>query len=41
MIAVLLLASMAAFYLAYRVYGGWMSARLGLDDRRVVPSEVQ
>ncbi len=41
MIAVLLLASMAAFYLAYRVYGGWMSARLGLDDRRAVPSELQ
>ncbi|HEX7117581.1 MAG TPA: carbon starvation CstA family protein [Longimicrobiales bacterium] len=40
MIAVLLLASLAVFVLAYRLYGGWMSARLGLDDRRAVPAEL-
>ncbi|HEX6939704.1 MAG TPA: carbon starvation CstA family protein [Longimicrobiales bacterium] len=40
MITVLLLVAMAVFYLAYRLYGGWMSAWLGLDDRRAVPSEL-
>src|SRR5690606_24350079 len=40
MIVGLLLASIAVFVLAYRVYGGWISARLGLDDRRLVPSEA-
>jgi carbon starvation protein len=41
MLAFLLIASITAFAVAYRVYGGWMSRRLGLDDRRSVPSEAQ
>lgn len=40
MIVVLLLASIAVFAAAYRLYGGWLSARLGLDDRRAVPAEA-
>jgi carbon starvation protein len=39
--ALVLIAAIAAFIVAYRVYGGWLSGRLGLDDRRAVPSETQ
>jgi len=41
MIAVLLFASALAFAAAYRFYGGWISRKLGLDDRRAVPAELQ
>ena len=40
MIAGLLLVSIVLFFVAYRVYGRWISARFGLDDRRLVPSEA-
>lgn len=36
---ILLIASIAAFAVAYRFYGRWISRRLELDDRRVVPAE--
>lgn len=39
MLAVLLLGGVVLFVLAYRFYGGWIAAKLGLDDRRAVPSE--
>lgn len=41
MLAVILLSVMVVFWLAFRVYGGWMSRTFGLDDRHVVPSEDQ
>ncbi|HEX7051619.1 MAG TPA: carbon starvation CstA family protein [Longimicrobiales bacterium] len=40
MIAWILIASLAAFFVAYRLYGAWMSRALGLDDRRAVPAEL-
>ena len=41
MLAGILIAVVALFWLAYRVYGGWMARVFGLDDRHVVPSEGQ
>ncbi len=41
MLAVILIAASAAFLVAYRVYGRWISARLDLSDRHMVPSEAQ
>ncbi len=41
MLAVLLLATILLFVIAYRTYGGWMSRVFGLNDRHLVPSEAQ
>jgi carbon starvation protein len=41
MLAGILIAVIALFWIAYRVYGGWMSRVYGLDDRHLVPSEAQ
>jgi carbon starvation protein len=41
MLAVILIAASAAFLVAYRVYGRWISARLDLSDSHMVPSESQ
>lgn len=40
MIAIILLSAIALFIIAYRVYGGWISRKLDLDDRHAVPSET-
>jgi carbon starvation protein len=39
--ALLLLASILLFTLAYRVYGAWVSRQFGLDDGHRVPSSTQ
>jgi carbon starvation protein len=39
--ALLLLASIVLFSLAYRVYGSWISRQFGLDDTHRVPSATQ
>jgi carbon starvation protein len=39
--ALLLLASIVLFSLAYRVYGAWVSRQFGLDDSHRVPSSTQ
>lgn len=39
--AVLLLAAIVLFSLAYRAYGTWISRQFGLDDTHRVPSETQ
>jgi carbon starvation protein len=39
--ALILLATIATFAVAYRVYGRWLARQVGLDDRRLVPSESQ
>jgi len=39
--AVLLLASLVLFSVAYRVYGSWVSRQFGLDDSHRVPSSTQ
>jgi carbon starvation protein len=41
MLAAILLVTIALFWVAYRVYGGWMSRVYGLNDRYLVPSEGQ
>jgi carbon starvation protein len=41
MLAGILLVVVILFWVAYRVYGGWMSRAFGLDDRHLVPSEGQ
>jgi len=41
MLAVNLLVAIVLFWIAFKVYGGWMSRVYGLDDRHVVPSEGQ
>ncbi|MEE9133554.1 MAG: carbon starvation CstA family protein [Gemmatimonadota bacterium] len=41
MLAGILITVIALFWIAYRVYGGWMSRVFGLDDRHVVPAEGQ
>ena len=41
MLAAILLGAMAIFWIAYRVYGNWMSRVFGLDDRNLVPAEGQ
>ncbi len=41
MLAVILLAAIAIFVVAYRVYGRWMSRVFELDDRHLVPAEGQ
>ncbi len=41
MLAVILLTTIGLFWLAFRVYGGWMSRVFGLDDRHLVPAEGQ
>jgi carbon starvation protein len=39
MLAVILITAIVLFLTAYRVYGSWISGKLGLDDRHTVPSE--
>ena len=39
MLAVILITAIVLFLTAYRVYGFWISGKLGLDDRHRVPSE--
>jgi carbon starvation protein len=39
MLALVLFCALFLFIIAYRWYGGFVAARLGLDDRRAVPSE--
>ena len=39
MLAVILVAAIALFLVAYRVYGSWIAGKLALDDRHAVPSE--
>jgi carbon starvation protein len=41
MLAGILLSVIVVFWIAYRVYGGWMSRVYGLDDRHLVPAEGQ
>jgi carbon starvation protein len=41
MLAVILVASSILFAVAYRFYGRWISGKLDLDDRHMVPSEAQ
>jgi carbon starvation protein len=41
MLAAILLVTIALFWVAYRVYGGWMGRVYGLNDRHLVPSEGQ
>jgi len=41
MLAGILIVVVVLFLIAYRTYGGWMSRVFGLDDRHLVPSEVQ
>jgi carbon starvation protein len=41
MLAFNLLVAIVLFWIAYRVYGGWMSRVYGLNDRHMVPSEGQ
>ncbi len=41
MLALNLLVAIVLFWIAYKVYGGWMSRVYGLDDRHLVPSEGQ
>lgn len=41
MLALILIAVIFFFWVAYRVYGGWMARVFGLNDRHVVPSEGQ
>lgn len=40
MIALLLIAAIASFALAYRLYGGFVARRLEVSDRNAVPSET-
>ncbi len=40
MLGALLVAAAVAFVVAYRTYGSWITRKLGLDDRHVVPSEA-
>ncbi|MCW5963581.1 MAG: hypothetical protein KIT83_06055 [Bryobacterales bacterium] len=40
MIAFVLLAAIALFVIAYRIYGSWISRQFELDDRHAVPSET-
>ena len=37
MLAVILITAIVLFLTAYRVYGSWISGKLGLDDRHTVP----
>jgi carbon starvation protein len=39
--ALLLIASIVMFLVAYRVYGGWVSKQFGLNDAYRVPSDTQ
>lgn len=39
MLAVILIAALILFILAYRFYGSWISRQLNLDDKHAVPSE--
>jgi carbon starvation protein len=39
MLALVFFCALFLFIIAYRWYGGFVAARLGLDDRRAVPSE--
>ncbi|UCC70951.1 MAG: carbon starvation protein A [Gemmatimonadota bacterium] len=41
MLAAILLVTIALFWVAYRVYGGWMGRVYGLNDQHLVPSEAQ
>ena len=41
MLAGILIAVVVLFWLAYRFYGGWLSCVFDLDDRHVVPAELQ
>ena len=41
MLAAILLTVIALFWIAYRIYGGWMRRVYGLNDRHLVPSEGQ
>ncbi len=41
MLALNLLVAIVLFWIAFKVYGGWMSRVYGLDDRHLVPSEGQ
>ena len=41
MLAGILSAVVVLFWLAYRFYGGWLSRVFDLDDRHVVPAELQ
>lgn len=40
MIAIILLAAIALFVVAYRVYGNWLSRQFEINDRHAVPSET-
>jgi carbon starvation protein len=39
MLAVLLVSAIVLFFLAYRIYGSWITRKLSLDDQHAVPSE--
>jgi carbon starvation protein len=39
MLAVILVTAIVLFALAYRIYGGWIAGKLGLNDQLAVPSE--
>jgi carbon starvation protein len=41
MLAAILLTVIVLFWIAYRIYGGWMRRVYGLNDRHLVPSEGQ
>jgi carbon starvation protein len=41
MLAINLLVAIVLFWIAFKVYGGWMSRVYGLNDRHLVPSEAQ
>jgi carbon starvation protein len=41
MLALILVTAAAALAVAYRLYGGYLTRRFQLDDRRMVPSELQ
>lgn len=41
MLALILVAVIVLFWIAFKTYGHWMSRVFGLDDRHVVPSEGQ
>lgn len=40
MIAIILLAAIALFAVAYRIYGNWLSREFEISDRHAVPSET-
>ena len=39
MLAIILVTAIVLFALAYRIYGGWIAGKLGLNDQHAVPSE--